>query len=128
MLWRSCFSAWPRFSPLRSRRPDRPSEWPRRRSRSRQVDLAVASVANGLLVVAKEKIPTVMTGMQALTGHHWIFHSAMMLGLFVYFGWLCARANGGQGIRLTANGLIGALVSGVAAGSLIILGFYLIWG
>jgi hypothetical protein len=92
------------------------------------LSLAVASVANGLLVVAKEKIPAVMTGMQALTGHHWIFHSAMVLGLFVFFGWLFARANGGQGIRLTANGLIGALVSGVAAGSLIIMGFYLMCG
>ena len=32
--------------------------------------LALASVANGLLVIAKEKIPAVMSGMQKLTGHH----------------------------------------------------------
>ena len=30
--------------------------------------LAVASVANGLLVIAKEKIPAVLAGMQKLTG------------------------------------------------------------
>jgi hypothetical protein len=90
------------------------------------LSLALASVVNGLLVVAKEKIPAVMVGMQKLTGHHWISHGVIILGLFALFGWLFAQANGGQGIRLTANRLIGALVSGVVAGGLVVLGFYLI--
>jgi len=90
------------------------------------IALALASVANGLLVVAKEKIPAVLAGMQKLTGHHWVSHSVIILGLFVFFGWLFAQANGGQGIKLTVNRLIGTLVAGVAAGGLIIVGFYLI--
>jgi hypothetical protein len=88
--------------------------------------LALASVANGLLVVAKEKIPAVLAGMQRLTGHHWVSHSVIILGIFAFFGWLFAQANGGQGIRMTVNHLIGTLVAGVGTGVLIILGFYLV--
>ena len=87
---------------------------------------ALASVINAVLVVAKEKSPTVMTALQQLTGHHWVSHSAIILILFGFFGWLFARANGGPGIQITANGLIGMLVSGVVIGGLIIVGFYLV--
>ena len=90
------------------------------------LSLAVASVANGLLVVAKERIPAVLAGMQKLTGHQWVFHSAMILGLFALFGWLFAQTNGGQGIKMTVNRLIGMLASGVVTGGLVICGFYLI--
>ena len=88
--------------------------------------LALASVVNGLLVVAKEKIPAVQAGMQKLTGHHWVTHSVIILVLFAFVGWALARANAGQGIRLTASRLIGLLVAGVGSGALIILGFYLV--
>jgi len=88
--------------------------------------LAVASVANGLLVIAKEKIPAVLAGMQKLTGHHWITHSAIILGLFIFGGWLLAQVNTGQGIKLTANRLLGTLVAGVSVGALVILGFFLV--
>ena len=64
--------------------------------------------------------------MQKLTGHHWVSHSVIILGLFVICGWLFAQANGGQGIKLTANRLIGTFVAGVAMGGLIIVGYYLI--
>ena len=88
--------------------------------------LALASVVNGLLVVAKEKIPAVLSGMQKLTGHHWVTHSLFVLGLFACFGWLLAQFNGGQGIRLTVNRLVSTLVAGVTTGGLIIVGFYLL--
>jgi hypothetical protein len=89
------------------------------------LSLALASVVNGVLIVAKEKIPAVLAGMQKLTGHHWISHSVIVLGLFAVFGWLFAQANGGQGIRLTVNRLIVTLVSGATIGSLVIWDF--IW-
>jgi len=88
--------------------------------------LAVASIVNGLLVVAKEKSPAVLAGMKNLTGHHWITHSLIVLGLFLLLGTVFARANGGQGIRFTATRLIQTVVGGAAAGALIILGFYLL--
>ena len=86
--------------------------------------LAVTSVANGLLVVAKEKIPAVMAGMQKLTGHHWITHSVIIVALFALLGLLFAQPNGGQGMRLAGNRVITALVSGVVFGALIIVGFF----
>jgi len=87
---------------------------------------ALASVVNALLVVAKEKDPTVMAALQKLTGHHWVSHSAIILVLFAVFAWIFAKANGGRGIQITANGLIGTLVSGVVIGGLVILGLYLV--
>jgi hypothetical protein len=90
------------------------------------LSLAITSVINALLVVAKEKIPTVMAGLQKLTGHHWVSHSAIILLLFGFFGWLFAKANGGRGIQITVNTLIRTLASGVVIGGLIIVGFYLV--
>jgi ribose/xylose/arabinose/galactoside ABC-type transport system permease subunit len=90
------------------------------------LSLALACVVNALLVVAKEKIPSVMAGMQKLTGHHWVSHCAIVLLLFALFGWLFARANGGRGINLTLNRFLATLVSGVALGGLLIFAFYLI--
>ena len=87
--------------------------------------LALASVVNGLLVVAKESSPAVQAGMQKLTGHHSVTHCAIVLGLFFLTGWRFARARGGQGARLTAHRLLVILVSGVILGVLIIAGFYL---
>lgn len=92
------------------------------------LSLAVASVANALLVVAKEKSPAVMEGMKKLTGHHWVSHSAIILGLFGALGWLLAQANGGRGIKMPVNRLIVTFVSGAMIGGVGILVFYLIGG
>jgi hypothetical protein len=87
---------------------------------------ALASVVNALLVIAKEKSQAVLAGMQKITGHQWVTHSAIILVVFGFFGWLFARPNGGQGLKTTVNQLIGTIVAGVVAGWLIIVGFYLI--
>jgi hypothetical protein len=87
---------------------------------------ALASVVNALLVVAKEKNQAVLAGMQKIAGHQWVAHSAIILILFGFFGWLFARANGGQGLKMTVNRLIGTIMAGVVTGGLIIIGFYLI--
>ena len=92
------------------------------------LSLALASVLNAVLVVAKEKIPTVMAGLQSLTGHHWVSHGVVILVLFAAFGWIFAQSKGGRGIGITVNRLIGLLVSGVVTGGVIILGFYLTAG
>ena len=87
--------------------------------------VALASVVNGVLVVIKEKSPAVESVLQKLTGHHWVTHSVIVIGLFVLSGWLFSRANAGQGVKLTASRLLRTLVAGVATGALIIFGFYL---
>jgi hypothetical protein len=88
--------------------------------------LALCSVLNALLVVAKEKCHAVAAAMQRVTGHHWITHGAAVMLLFLVCGWLFARPNGGQGLQPTASRLLGIIVAGVLAGGGIIMGFYLI--
>jgi len=90
------------------------------------LSVAITSVINALLVVAKEKSPAVQAGLQKLTGHHWVSHSAIILVLFFVFGWVFAKANGGRGIQVTVNSLLNILVSGVVIGGLVICGFYLV--
>jgi protein-S-isoprenylcysteine O-methyltransferase Ste14 len=85
--------------------------------------LAVSSVVDALIVIAKEKSRTVQAAMQRLTGSHWITHVVIVLILFVSFGFLFANS-GGPGTRMRVNGLIKTIVAGMLAGVLIIVGFY----
>jgi len=88
--------------------------------------LALSSVINALLVIAKEKSTTVRAEMQRLTGSHWITHVAIVLILFVAFGFLSANIKKGQGITMPVNDLIKTIVAGVFVAGLIIVGFYLV--
>ena len=89
------------------------------------VALALCSVINALLVVAKEKSTAVQGVMQKITGNHWVTHSAFVVVLFFLLGWLLALANQGRGPKLASNRLPGIIAAGVVAGGLIITGFYL---
>jgi hypothetical protein len=90
------------------------------------ISLAVAGVANALLVVAKERSPRLMAAMKSATGHQWATHSALVLMIFLVLGAALARANGGRGVRIGGRGLIKTAVGGIAIGSFIIGGYYLI--
>jgi hypothetical protein len=90
------------------------------------LSLALCSVLNALLVVAKEKSPAVAAAMQRLTGHHWITHSAGIVLLFVVCGWLFSLLNGGRGPQLPPGRLLGVVAGGVLTGVFLILGFYLV--
>jgi hypothetical protein len=90
------------------------------------LSLAICSVINALIVVAKEKSDAVMAGMKKMTGHHWVTHSAIIVILFVVFGFALARTGGAQGPKMGANRLIGMVAAGVLAAGVIIVGFYLI--
>jgi hypothetical protein len=88
--------------------------------------LAICSVVNALLVVAKEKSPALQAALKKLTGHHWISHSAIVIVLFLTLGWLLAQTKGGAGFPVTANTLIKTIVAGIIISGLLITGFYLI--
>ena len=90
------------------------------------LSLALCAILNALLVIAKEKSQAVSDWMQKITGHHWITHVAMILVLFLIFGWGLARMNHGRGPQLPADRLPSIILGAVAAGVVIILGFYLI--
>jgi hypothetical protein len=92
------------------------------------LSLALCAVLNALLVVAKEKSKTVSDWMQKITGHHWLTHVAFVVALFAFFGWAFSRMNGGQGPKMDAHRLTNTILTGVIAGVLVVLGFYLIAG
>ncbi|MGA3178988.1 MAG: hypothetical protein ABSF38_01450 [Verrucomicrobiota bacterium] len=92
------------------------------------MSVALCAVLNALLVIAKERSKFVADWMQRATGHHWITHVAIILILFALFGWCFARTNGGQGPGMSVNRLTSIVCSGVVAGVLIVLGFYVIAG
>jgi len=84
--------------------------------------LALAAIVNGLLVVAKEKIPKVMSGMKHITGHHWVTHTAVVVSLFLVVGGILSSRRGPDpGVR----GVIRLLVAGTGVGAALIVGFYL---
>ena len=87
--------------------------------------LAICSVVNALLVIAKEKSPALQAGMKNITGHHWITHSAFIILLFLVLGFTLAQLKGGRGFPLAINRLIRTIVSGIVLASALIIGFYL---
>jgi branched-subunit amino acid ABC-type transport system permease component len=90
------------------------------------LSLALCAVLNALVVIAKERSKSVADWMQKVTGHHWITHVAVLLLLYAIFGWCFARTNHGQGPKMSAQRLTGVLLTGVIAGVVIILAFYVI--
>jgi hypothetical protein len=90
------------------------------------LSLALCAVLNAVLVVAKESSKSVADWMQKITGHHWVTHIAIILALFVAIGWFFTRTNGGRGTAISFNRLTAVVFSGVVAGVLVVLGFYLI--
>jgi hypothetical protein len=62
--------------------------------------------------------------MQRATGNHWISHVVIIVILFAVFGWGFARLN--SGAKMPVSRLTGIVCAGVAAGVLLVLGFYVI--
>jgi hypothetical protein len=86
------------------------------------LSLALVSVINGIVVIAKESSPAVMAGMKRVLGHHWTTHSAAMLLLFVVLGAILSRLN----FTPTVGRFLALLLSGIFLGAALIVGFYLI--
>lgn len=87
--------------------------------------LALCSVMNALLVIAKEKSPKLQSTMKSLAGHHWIAHSAIMVLLFVVFGWLFASVAKNRSQSQSVSSLLRIIFAGLAIGVAITVGFYL---
>lgn len=87
------------------------------------ISAGVTSVLSALLVVLKEtNEDTVLAWMKAATGHHWVTHGIIDLILFVVIGLLALRYVNNLQDRPGLS--IGTLIGGVAAGALIIVGFF----
>jgi hypothetical protein len=90
------------------------------------LSFAITSLISALLVVVKETHEdTVLAWMKAASGHHWVTHGILNLVLFLFFGWLLARPNNGQGVNITAQSLVMSIVASLIISGVIIAGFYL---
>lgn len=96
-----------------------------RRTTAFGLAVAITCVVNAIIVVIKEKSGAVMKAMKSVLGHHWTTHSALVIVLFLVLGGLFTTLHGGRGPALSANRLIGTLVSCVVLAAMIIVGFYL---
>ncbi|HEY4416664.1 MAG TPA: hypothetical protein VGO57_13320 [Verrucomicrobiae bacterium] len=83
------------------------------------VALAVGSVANALLVIAKEKSPAVQSLMKRMTGHHWVTHVAVIVAIYVISRFLFTPA-------ISTSRLIKTIIASVLVSGLAIVGFYLL--
>ena len=86
--------------------------------------LAICSVANAVLVIVKEKSPTVMSLMKKIGGHQWTGHVAVIVVLFFLMGWVLTKSSG-DGSEASAKKLTGIVIAGTIMGALVIIGFYL---
>lgn len=90
------------------------------------LSFAITSVISALLVILKESNEeTVLAWMKAATGHHWITHGIIDIVLFVALGWALSMPNSGQGLKISANALIGNIVAATLISGLLIAGFYI---
>jgi lipoprotein signal peptidase len=91
------------------------------------LSFAITSVVSALLVILKESNEEgVLALMKAVTGHHWVTHGLINLILFVALGWALSMANKGQGVEMSATGLVSYIVGAVIISGVLIAGFYLL--
>jgi hypothetical protein len=91
------------------------------------LSFAITSVVSALLVILKESNEEgVLALMKAVTGHHWVTHGLINLILFVVLGWALSMANKGQGVEMSATGLVSYIVGAVIISGVLIAGFYLL--
>ena len=96
-------------------------------TRSFGLSFAITSVVSALLVILKESSEEgVLALMKAVTGHHWVTHGLINLILFVVLGWALSRAKKGQGVEMSANGLVSCIIGAVIISGVLISGFYLL--
>jgi len=87
------------------------------------LSLAITSLLSAFLVVLKEQNPeTVLAWMKAATGHHWVSHGALVIGLFILLGWGLARLRVGAG--LSGNALSAVISGSLVLSGLVIAGYF----
>jgi hypothetical protein len=91
------------------------------------LSFAITSVFSALLVIIKESSEEgVLALMKSITGHHWITQGLFNLILFVVLGWALSKTNKGDGMKMSANGLVSYIVGAVIISEVLITGFYLL--
>lgn len=87
----------------------------------------ITSILSVLLVIIKETHEdTLMAWMKGATSHHWITHGIIDVVLFVVLGMALSKMNGGKGVEMKLNALVGLLVAAVVLSFVGVSGFYLL--
>jgi hypothetical protein len=86
---------------------------------------AVVNILNILLVIFKELTPPLMKAMAAATGHHWITHGMILVGLFIILGFVFSGIINPQ--SWGAEKLSWIILWSVIIGGCMIAAFYLFY-
>ena len=86
------------------------------------VSFLIASIMNGLLIVAKESYAPLKAWMKSLTGHHWITHGILVIVLFIVLGYIFSKTDLDK--KINADKTSSLVIAGTALGGLIIVGFF----
>ena len=82
----------------------------------------IASIFNGLLIIAKESYDPLKSWMKSLSGHHWITHGIFVIILFIILGYFFSGA--GLDKKIDADRTSGLVIAGTVLGGLIVVGFF----
>jgi uncharacterized membrane protein SirB2 len=86
------------------------------------VSFLIASIFNGLLIVAKESYAPLKDWMKSLSGHHWMTHGIFVIVLFIVLGYIFSRTDLNK--KIDADRTSGLVIAGTVLGGLIIAGFF----
>ena len=86
------------------------------------VSFLIASIFNGLLIVAKENYAPLKDWMKSLFGHHWTTHGIFVIVLFIVLGYIFSKADLDK--KIDADKTSGLVIAGTVLGGLIIVGFF----
>ena len=86
------------------------------------VSFLVASIFNGLLIIAKENYAPLKDWMKSLSGHHWITHGIFVIALFIVLGYFLSKTDLEK--KIDADKTSGLVIAGTVLGGLIIVGFF----
>ena len=82
----------------------------------------IASIFNGLLIIAKESYDPLKSWMKSLSGHHWITHGIFVIVLFIVLGYIFSRTDIDK--KIDADKISFLVIVGTILGGLIIVGFF----
>jgi uncharacterized membrane protein SirB2 len=86
------------------------------------VSFLIASIFNGLLVIAKENYTPLKDWMKSLSGHHWITHGIFVIILFIVLGYVFSGIDLSK--KIDADRTSSLVIAGTVLGGLIIVGFF----
>ena len=87
------------------------------------LSVAVTSLVNALILLAKETNTAIMDAMKAAAGHHWTTHGIIVLAVFVILGFVFSGMKIEE--KIDSSRMLRYIIWGVVIGVAVIAGFFL---